>query len=128
MFNYKRKIYFGECDQAGIMFYANIFDIMHEAYENIFTNYNGKIFDNELLAYPIVHTEASYIKPLKRGNEITIEILVTINNESSFSVNYTIKLNDNIHIKSITKHLCISKETMHRVELEKELKNYLLSF
>lgn len=127
MFNYKRKIYFGECDQAGIMFYANIFDIMHEAYENLLANYNGKIFNNKDLAFPIVHTEATYIKPLKFNDEINIEMSILINSENSYLINYIIKNNENIHIKASTKHLCISKVTMQRVDLEKELKDYLLS-
>ena len=76
MFTIKRKINFFDCDPAGIIFYSRIFEFSHSAYEQLISSFNLKenYWMNEDYVVPIIHSESEYVKPIKYGDEISINI------------------------------------------------------
>jgi len=129
MFEYNTRVNFYNCDPAGIVFFAEVFKFAHSAYEVFLTNLNltKNYFNDDKIALPIIKTSAEYCKPLKTGDEIKIEVFVTLLKESSFELSYNIYNKDNeLCCKVITVHVCVDKQTLKKVGLEKELSGLLL--
>ena len=134
MFTIKRRINFYNCDPAGIMFYGNIFFFCHSAYEELIKSFQLE-FDywlNEEFIVPIIKSAADYLKPLKYGDELTIELSTTDIRESSFKLNYKCSnQSGDVCAEVNTVHVLIDKKTWQKKELTPEikdgLKNHLIS-
>ncbi len=113
MFTYKRKINFHDCDVAGILFFARIYELCHSAYEEMISTFDldEDFWNNNDYIMPIIRSEASYHRPLKYGQTVTVEIKVEQLKSSSFELNYECK-NEKGEItdKVRTVHVCVSKK------------------
>lgn len=124
MFNSFTKVYFYDADPAGIIFYANIFKYAHSAYEDFMKHLKLRrnfFFDKEVVL-PIVHAEADYLKPLKVGDELKVDVWVSRLLQSSFELSY--KFHDNVLDTAATAktvHVCVDKTNFKKTELPKEL-------
>lgn len=90
MFTTKLKVGFADSDPGGILFYSNIFNYAHKAYEEMIDNYKLKrnyFFDREYVI-PIIRAEAEYYKPILVHENITIKVNVARVENSSFELNY----------------------------------------
>lgn len=120
MFKVKRKINFYDCDAAGVLFFARIYELCHSAYEELIASFNLEedYWDNEDYIVPIIKSEASYHKPIKYGETITVEIKVVQLKSSSFELNYECK-NEKGEVtdKVKTVHVCVDKKNWKKREL-----------
>ncbi len=93
MFSSKRKISFYDCDPAGILFFARIYELCHSAYEELIGSFGLEedFWSNDIYAVPIIKSEAQYFKVIKYGEMITTEISVSEIKSSSFGLNYDCK-------------------------------------
>ena len=93
MFTSKRKISFYDCDPAGILFFARIYEICHSAYEELISSFDlqESYWSNDIYAVPIIKSEAQYINTIKYGDLITTELTVSEIKSSSFVLNYICK-------------------------------------
>lgn len=120
----KKKITFYDCDPAGIFFYARVFELCHSAYEELIASFslNYNYWENENFIVPIINSEASYHKPIKYGQTISVEILVSKLKSSSFELEYLCK-NENeekcVFVK--TAHVFVDKKTWKKTEVKKEI-------
>jgi YbgC/YbaW family acyl-CoA thioester hydrolase len=124
MFNSFTKVYFYDADPAGIIFYASLFKFAHAAYEDFMRSLNiGRdlFFDREVVL-PIVHAEGDYLRPIKVGDELIIDVWVSQLMNSSFELSYKIHQVD-LHVSATAKtvHVCVSKKSFKKTELPKEL-------
>lgn len=94
-FEYLRVVRFQETDAAGVVYFANLLSLCHEAYEaslaeagidltTFFSKENG-------IAVPIVHTEADFHKPLRCGDRISIHLYPVQLKPHSFEIYYTVR-------------------------------------
>ncbi len=123
MFIYKKKILFGDCDSAGILFFANLFKYMHEAYEYFiesFTNYENH-FNNSVVAYPVIKATADYYSPLLLGKTAEIEVSATQIRENSFELEYVFLIDDEIKAVGKTAHVCVDINTLEKSPLNLNL-------
>lgn len=128
MFLFNSVINFYDCDPAGIMFYANILKICHQAFESFILSFNLSFdyFSDKNLAFPIIHCEANYDLPIKFKDKIFVEIKVTQLKTSSFEISYLIKNEyENILASVKTVHICVGTAKWKKNILPEELKNYL---
>ena len=120
MFTYKRKINFHDCDVAGVLFFARIYELCHSAYEEMITSFNigEDYWNNDNYIVPIIKSEASYHKPLRYGEKVTVDIKVEQLRSFSFELNYECK-NEKGEItdKVKTVHVCVDKKTWKKREL-----------
>lgn len=129
MFNANIRVYFFDADPAGIIFFASLFKYAHSAYENFLSSLNLErdfFFDDEVVL-PIVHAEADYLKPLKVGDELKVDVWVSKLMKSSFELSY--KFHDvdlDIAAMAKTVHVCVSKKDFKKTELPSELYYKLL--
>jgi YbgC/YbaW family acyl-CoA thioester hydrolase len=107
MFKAKRKINFYDCDPAGILFYAKIYELCHSVYEEMIQsfNLNENYWANDDYVVPIIHSEAIYKKPLIYNSFTVIELRVTNISSSAFKLEYTCKNEDG--------ELCVEVKTTH---------------
>jgi len=124
MFKVKRKINFYDCDAAGVLFFARIYELCHSAYEELIESFNLEedYWNNEDYIVPIIKSEASYHKPLRYGEFVIIEIKVSQLKNSSFELNYECK-NEKGEVtnKVRTVHVCVEKKTWKKIELNKKI-------
>lgn len=94
MFTHTRSIYLKETDATGVIYFTSLFQYALEAFEAYLHNKNfslSKIFDKGYLM-PIVHAEADFKAPLRVGDLITIDLMISHIGVKSFSMNSHIAL------------------------------------
>jgi YbgC/YbaW family acyl-CoA thioester hydrolase len=107
MFIGKRKINFYDCDAAGILFYAKIYELCHSVYEEMIQSFNLKedYWTNDDYVVPIIHSEAVYKKPFVYNSFAVIELSVAHISSSAFKLEYT--------CKNEKGELCVEVKTTH---------------
>jgi 1,4-dihydroxy-2-naphthoyl-CoA hydrolase len=123
MFTYEKKILFGDCDAAGILFFANLFKYMHEAYEFFIEEFEdyAEHFNNVTRAYPIIKTEAEYFAPLFLGKTAAIKVIVAEVRESSFELNYEFSIDGETKARGKTVHVCVNISSGEKTPLPDKL-------
>ena len=118
-FVYRRVIRFQETDAAGVMYFANLLALCHEAYEASLAEAGVDLkhffSSSSEVAVPIVHAEADFYQPLFCGDAIAISLLPRQLNPQSFEVAYTItaqsatpaEANQKLLARALTRHVCI---------------------
>lgn len=117
---YERKIYFADTDSAGVVYFANLLSICHEAYEKYLSDLNIDLkdfFSNQLMAIPIIHAEIDFFKPLFCGDLINIILNQTLISDTVFEMEYQIFKNNEIIAKALTRHICINPQTRKTQEI-----------
>jgi YbgC/YbaW family acyl-CoA thioester hydrolase len=125
MFVVKKRINFFDCDPAGIFFFARVYELCHSAYEEMIESFKLEedYWTNENFIVPILKSEASYHKPVKYGESVTVGISVSSLRESSFELNYELKNgNDELCTKVKTVHIFIDRKTWKKKDIAKEVR------
>ena len=125
MISVKKRITFSQCDPAGVLFFGEIFSIVHSVYED-FLNEIGlveEIFLNKTFAFPIVSTSAKYCKPMKHNDEVVIDLSLKEIGKTSFQLHYQL-LNSLFELSAEvdTVHVCVHKKTSKKHELTEAVK------
>ena len=71
-FTYKRTIRFQDTDAAGVVYFANVLNICHEAYEDSLVESGIKLksfFQSTSTAITIVHASVDFFKPMFCGDK-----------------------------------------------------------
>lgn len=123
MFTINRRINFFDCDPAGIIFFSRVFEFCHSAYEKLIESFelDEDYWDNAIYVVPIIHTECDYYKPLKYGDEISIEVIVSQLKTSSFELTYKLKVNDEVSASVKTVHVFVSREDWNKMEIPTDI-------
>jgi 4-hydroxybenzoyl-CoA thioesterase len=95
MFTHTRttRIEWGDCDPAGIIFYARYFDIFDVSTTLLIERALGMSKRDYLKAYdflghPLVATRARFLAPTRFGDEVAIETAVVACGRSSFKIEH----------------------------------------
>ena len=110
------------------MFFSRAFEFCHSAYEEWVAgfNLNNNYFNHPEIAVPLIHTEADYLKPIKPGETITIEIKVEKIGGSSFTLNYTIYNSINEKAAAVkTAHVFVNRSDFTKCAVPEEFRGKL---
>ncbi|MBW4620236.1 MAG: acyl-CoA thioesterase [Cyanosarcina radialis HA8281-LM2] len=129
-FTYSRQIRFRDTDAAGVVYFANVLAMCHEAYEEslIASGINLKsFFTTPSVAIPIVRAEVDFLRPMFCGDRISIELTPKPLNIDTFEINYQLLTTDknSLLAKASSKHICIDAVTRKRQELPTEISRWL---
>lgn len=128
-FIYHRTIRFQDTDAAGVVYFANLLAICHEAYEASLARSGIDLrtfFTNSQFAIPIVQANINFRSPLFCGDKIAIQLTPKLLNEQSFQIHYQINLDhDQLVAEAETKHICINPKIRQRQQLVDEIYNWL---
>ncbi|MCS6813641.1 MAG: acyl-CoA thioesterase [Cyanobacteria bacterium] len=130
-FTYDRTIRFQDTDAAGVVFFANILAICHEAYEASLAASSVDLksfFSGRELAVPITHTRADFLRPLFCGDRITIQLTPQQTSDTDFEVQYQLVSSerpDKLVSSVFTRHVCVQVATRTRTHLPATILQWL---
>lgn len=128
MFTAKRKINFYDCDPAGVLFYAKIYELCHSVYEEMISSFNLKedYWANEDYIVPIIHSEARYHKPLIYNSFIQIELYVDKISSSAFNLAYNCtNEKGELCVEVKTTHVFVDKKTWKKKQIKENVRDGL---
>ncbi len=128
-FIYHRTIRFHETDAAGVVYFANILTLCHEAYEASLANAGINLqdfFGGVTLAVPIVHASVDFRRPLHCGDEVAIALSPHRLNETTFEIRYCLSnAAEKTVATALTRHVCIDSTSRQRHPLSPDLAQWL---
>ncbi len=127
-FTYYYTVKFQDTDAAGVVYFANVLRICHEAYEASLAASNINIrsfFTNPSLAFPIVHANVDFLRPISCGDNLVISLLPEKIGLDKWEIIYEITVDDVIVAKAITRHVCINVSSRIKQELPHYMNNWL---
>ena len=133
-YSYQRTVQLADTDAAGVVYFATLLHICHEAYEQCLTEMGldwQALLNAKKIALPIVHADIDFFQPLRWGDRLTIELFPAIATDKlgQFTVTYQIHKESRVKLVSIAKttHVAIAPIDQKRRQLpdifEKWLKN-----
>ncbi len=131
MSTYNRRIYLSDTDAAGVVYFASLLSICHEAYEASLEAAAidlKSFFSNPKMVIPIVHAEIDFLGPLFCGDRVTIKLSCVQLKDTEFEITYRISVSVSPEIcvaKAKTKHVCINPSTRRRTQLSESIVKWL---
>ena len=123
-FTYYRTIRFQDTDAAGVVYFANILSICHEAYEAALESLGidiKKFFTNPSTAFPIIHAQSDFIRPMYCGDKLFVTLTPLKIRVEQFEIDYQIYINDKLTVKAMTRHVCIDVTSRKKIGLSAEI-------
>jgi 1,4-dihydroxy-2-naphthoyl-CoA hydrolase len=129
-FTYDRTVRFGDTDAAGVVYFANVLSICHEAYEAalIAAGIDARsFFGGQELAVPIVHGEVDFHQPMRCGDRLVVQVSPVMTAASEFEVRYVVFLagRDRPVSRGLTRHVCIDVKTRKRILIPAMVKQWI---
>ncbi|AKG22311.1 acyl-CoA thioesterase [Calothrix sp. 336/3] len=129
-FVYPRTIRFADTDAAGVVYFANVLNICHEAYEESLAFSGIQIqdfFTPKIIAFPIVHAYVDFFYPLHCGDQISIHLQSTQLTIDKFEITYEIFQEEKLAAKALTRHVCIDTGSRKKTPLPEYIHNWLIN-
>src|SRR6185295_1347522 len=101
-----RRIEWGECDPAGIVFYPRYFAMFDNATTLLFSAALGMtkyqfLEKYDCAGYPMVDTRARFLAPCRFGDDVVIETAIAEIKRSSFQVTHHLKNNGALAVEAV---------------------------
>lgn len=91
MFRTTILVRFGDLDAAGIAYYPNLVNFLHESFEDFFAGHVGRPYPEvfrEGLGFPTVKVEMDFISPVRYGDHVDVQVTVENVGNSSVRIRY----------------------------------------
>jgi 1,4-dihydroxy-2-naphthoyl-CoA hydrolase len=132
-FIYDRTVRFQDTDAAGVVYFANVLAICHEAYEASLEAAGFELktfFGQSNLALPIVHASVDFLKPMFCGDRLQIHLTAQCLHETRFEIAYQLyhtKAPETLLSKAVTRHACVQvgKQSRQCVPLPPTMRQWL---
>ena len=114
------RIEWGDCDPAGIIFYPRYFEIFDASTARLFEARLGftkhEMFKRLPFAgWPLVRTQARFLKPTRFGDDVTVESTITFG-RSSFDVSHKLSLKGDLCAECTEKRVWTVRDTDGRMK------------
>ena len=133
-FSYTRTVRFQDTDAAGVVYFANVLAMCHEAYEASLAASGINLrafFSNPEVAFPIIHASVDFYRPMFAGDPLTIQLTPKQVTGDEFEIAYQVfsgEVAGKNAAKAVTKHVCINAISRKRKQLSEELMQWLRVF
>ncbi|MEB3163152.1 MAG: thioesterase family protein [Prochlorothrix sp.] len=137
-FFYYRTIYFADTDAAGVVYFANLLSICHEAYEASLVAAGIQLpdfFRSQTVAIPIAHAQIDFFQPLTCGQLVAVQVQPqALPQPSEFQTQYHLYRVDRSEppteadrpiAQASTRHVCINPTLRHRRDLPDFITHWL---
>ena len=91
MFRTRVLVRFGDLDGAGIAYYPNLVNFLHEAFEDFFAGHVGRPYPEvygEGIGFPTVKVEMEFFAPVHYGDHVDVDVIVERVGRSSVHMRY----------------------------------------
>jgi 1,4-dihydroxy-2-naphthoyl-CoA hydrolase len=129
-FTHHRTIRFSDTDAAGVVYFANVLSICHEAYEASLAASGINLqsfFNNPAAAIPITHASVDFLRPMFCGDPVVIHLTPQQLSENKFEITYQLVATSSEQqlAKAITRHVCIDPTTRKKIQLPDAIAQWL---
>ena len=129
-FTYSRTVRFQDTDAAGVVYFANILAMCHEAYEESLAESDINLrlfFSNPAVAIPLVHASVDFSRPLYSGDRLVIHLMPKCLDSERFEIAYEVwaAMADKSAAAAMTRHVCIDPTSRTRKQLPDEMMRWL---
>ncbi|MBR8834330.1 MAG: acyl-CoA thioesterase [Stigonema ocellatum SAG 48.90 = DSM 106950] len=127
-FTYNRTVRLLDTDAAGVVYFANLLAICHEAYEESLRSSDinlKEFFTNPSVAFPIVHANVDFFRPIFCGDNLLIRLMPQSLSGDRFEVIYEVIVTEVIVAKAMTRHVCIDSMSRSKREFPEQIKEWL---
>lgn len=129
MYIYQTKIKLHDTDAAGILFFANQFKMVHDAYEGLLEMIGfgfAELIRHKNFFLPIVHAQADFKAPLFVGDPIEIHVRVAHLGTTSFTLDYQLfNAKQELIGTAQTIHVTTDKSSKQKISIPKEIRGKL---
>ncbi|PSF38955.1 1,4-dihydroxy-2-naphthoyl-CoA hydrolase [Aphanothece hegewaldii CCALA 016] len=127
---YDRTIRLADTDAAGVIYFASLLSICHEAYEACLEKTGISLqpfLKDASCAIPIVHAEIDFQRPIYYGDQIRITVTPQFLSETEFESEYLItKISEpETFALAKTRHVCIDPQKRRRMPLPTSIMAWL---
>jgi len=125
-FRYETAIVMRHTDAAGVMFFARLFELLHDAFEAFLGRH--QVSPAELVGrgdylMPIAHVQADYKQPLPLGEQVTVDLRLAKTGRCSFTLTYEVRNGEGtLAATAETVHVPVSKKTLRPVKLPEAIR------
>lgn len=91
MFTTRILVRFGDLDAAGIAYYPNLVNFLHESFEDFFVGHVGRPYPEvyaEGLGFPTVKLDVEFFSPVRYGDHVDMRLAVEQVGRSSVHMRY----------------------------------------
>lgn len=124
-FTHTVHIHFDDCDPAGIMFFANTWDICHRVYENWLLSLKNDYsfwFQNPEWIIPIISSKCDFHRPLTPGSNIQVELTLQNIGNSSITTHYLFKKDGVTTMDCNISHVFTNRKTFTKISIPEDVK------
>ncbi|NJM89431.1 MAG: acyl-CoA thioesterase [Hydrococcus sp. RU_2_2] len=131
-FIYYRTVRLSDTDAAGVIYFARLLSLCHEAYEASLETSGIQLRDsieNSSIAIPIAHCSADFLRPIFCNDKLAIHLSSQFLKQNEFEIDYTIygqSTSLECLAKAKTRHVCIDLATRRRNPLSKPMIQWLV--
>ncbi|MBI4491145.1 MAG: acyl-CoA thioesterase [Deltaproteobacteria bacterium] len=125
---------FGDIDHAGVVYYPRFFNYLHMAFEDFFREGLGhpfhEVIDQRKIGFPIVPAESDFMKVLKYGDQIRIEVYLVRAGRSSLTFGFDVirEEGDVLCARARITNATIDRTTFKAISCPEDLKELFLRY
>ena len=130
-FIYQRTVRFSDTDAAGVVYFAHVLSMCHEAYEASLAVVGIDLkafFSGVEVALPIAHASVDFFRPMACGDRLEVHLTPKLLKDGEFEIAYTVFLEGKLE-RSLstaqTRHVCIDAATRKRRSLPVQVSHWL---
>lgn len=127
-FKTQTRIKFRDADPAQIMYFANVFSLAHDAFEEFIVTAGYRYeewFSKNDHMIPIRHTEADFKAPFIPGQTYEVTTSVASLGTTSFKMKYTFSQGRHLHATVLMVHAVLDPKTHQKMALPEIMKTRL---
>jgi 4-hydroxybenzoyl-CoA thioesterase len=126
VFSTGRKIRFSHCDPAGIVYFANFFDMIGGLVEDWFGDAIGVSFNEmhigQRVGFPIVNTGCEFFRPCHLGDQLVLELAIVKLGRSSIEFSICGRVGGEEKFRARHKVALMSLDTLRSMPIPDELR------
>ncbi len=133
MYKYYRTIKLSDTDAAGVVYFAKLLSICHEAYEESLINQGIELqsfYRNSDFAIPITNAEIDFFQPIFAGHRLIIQLMPKSEKDNEYIIKYEILQESSPQTtlaKATTRHVSINPATRKRITIPNIIEKWLIS-
>src|SRR4029450_10135177 len=128
MSRHETTIRLADTDAAGVLYFASLLRIAHEAYEAWFESAGlpiATVIRDRSYALPIVHADADFKLPLALGDRVVVTVTVSELGDRSFTIAYGLEGPHGVAGTARTVHVAIDRGEKRSIPLPGEVRQIL---
>ncbi len=130
--SHRVRVRFQDVDAAGIVFFARVFDLFHDAYVEALRAHGidlARVLDARTWAAPLTACDAKFRRPMRFGDELRVDIRAELVGRD-LVLRYSVRAASDgasEHASGTTTHAFVDRATFARIEPPEELRVALRS-